>query len=78
MTPPTASRRANTLTQLKHAVRRDAGTSAQRLNSIPAPGIEVSGLQVADASVRLSAPSANTNTTVYAIAERAAALIQAR
>ena len=38
----------------------------------------VSGLRVADASVMPSAPSANTNATVYAIAERAAALIQAQ
>jgi choline dehydrogenase len=37
----------------------------------------ISGLRVADASVMPSAPSANTNATVYAIAERAAALIQA-
>ena len=38
----------------------------------------ISGLRVADASVMPSAPSANTNATVYAIAERAAALIQAQ
>ena len=38
----------------------------------------VSGLRVADASVMPSAPSANTNATVYAIAERAADLIQAQ
>jgi choline dehydrogenase len=38
----------------------------------------VSGLRVADASVMPSAPSANTNATVYAIAERAAHLIQTR
>jgi choline dehydrogenase len=37
----------------------------------------ISGLRVADASVMPSAPSANTNATVYAIAERAASLIQA-
>jgi choline dehydrogenase-like flavoprotein len=37
-----------------------------------------SGLRVADASVMPSAPSANTNATVYAIAERTADLIQAR
>jgi choline dehydrogenase len=37
----------------------------------------ISGLRVADASVMPSAPSANTNATVYAIAERAAGLIQA-
>jgi choline dehydrogenase-like flavoprotein len=37
----------------------------------------ISGLRVADASVMPSAPSANTNATVYAIAERAADLIQA-
>jgi choline dehydrogenase len=37
----------------------------------------ISGLRVADASVMPSAPSANTNATVYAIAERAAHLIQA-
>jgi choline dehydrogenase len=36
----------------------------------------ISGLRVADASVMPSPPSANTNATVYAIAERAAALIQ--
>ncbi len=36
-------------------------------------GIE--GLRVADASVMPSIPSANTNATVYAIAERAAELI---
>jgi choline dehydrogenase len=35
----------------------------------------ISGLRVADASVMPSAPSANTNATVYAIAERAADLI---
>jgi choline dehydrogenase-like flavoprotein len=38
----------------------------------------ISGLRVADASVMPSAPSANTNATVYAIAERAADLIQAK
>ena len=38
----------------------------------------ISGLRVADASVMPSAPSANTNATVYAIAERAAELIQAQ
>jgi choline dehydrogenase len=38
----------------------------------------ISGLRVADASVMPSAPSANTNATVYAIAERAADLIQAQ
>ena len=38
----------------------------------------ISGLRVADASVMPSAPSANTNATVYAIAERAADLTQAR
>jgi choline dehydrogenase-like flavoprotein len=36
----------------------------------------LSGLRVADASVMPTAISANTNATVYAIAERAAALIQ--
>jgi len=36
----------------------------------------IGGLRVADASVMPSAPSANTNATVYAIAERAATLIQ--
>jgi choline dehydrogenase len=38
----------------------------------------INGLRVADASVMPSAPSANTNATVYAIAERAAHLIQAQ
>jgi choline dehydrogenase len=38
----------------------------------------ISGLRVADASVMPSAPSANTNATVYAVAERAAHLIQAQ
>jgi choline dehydrogenase len=38
----------------------------------------ISGLRVADASVMPSAPSANINATVYAIAERAADLIQAQ
>lgn len=38
----------------------------------------IGGLRVADASVMPSAPSANANATVYAIAERAAALIQAQ
>ncbi|MDT4959783.1 MAG: choline dehydrogenase, partial [Pseudonocardiales bacterium] len=37
----------------------------------------ISGLRVADASVMPSPISANTNATVYAIAERAAALIRA-
>jgi choline dehydrogenase len=37
----------------------------------------INGLRVADASVMPSAPSANTNATVYAIAERAADLIGA-
>lgn len=36
----------------------------------------VSGLRVADASVMPSIPSANTNATVYAIAERAASLLK--
>ncbi|ADJ47110.1 hypothetical protein AMES_5285 [Amycolatopsis mediterranei S699] len=35
------------------------------------------GLRVADASVMPSIVSANTNATVYAIAERASELIQA-
>jgi choline dehydrogenase len=35
----------------------------------------IAGLRVADASVMPSIPSANTNATVYAIAERAAELI---
>ncbi|MFC7649976.1 GMC oxidoreductase [Streptosporangium lutulentum] len=38
----------------------------------------IDGLRVADASVMPSVVSANTNATVYAIAERAAALIRAR
>jgi len=38
----------------------------------------VGGLRVADASVMPSIPSANTNATVLAIAERAAALITGR
>jgi choline dehydrogenase len=38
----------------------------------------VDGLRVADASVMPSVPSANTNATVLAIAERAAALIAGR
>ncbi|HYY17701.1 MAG TPA: GMC family oxidoreductase N-terminal domain-containing protein [Streptosporangiaceae bacterium] len=38
----------------------------------------ISGLRVADASVMPSAPSGNTNATVYAIAERAADLIRAQ
>jgi choline dehydrogenase len=38
----------------------------------------ITGLRVADASVMPSPPSANTNATVYAIAERAADLIQAQ
>ncbi|MGI5144498.1 GMC family oxidoreductase [Streptomyces sp. CA-106110] len=38
----------------------------------------VQGLRVADASVMPSIPSANTNATVYAIAERAAELLRAR
>lgn len=36
----------------------------------------VSGLRVADASVMPSVISANTNATVYAIAERAAELMR--
>jgi choline dehydrogenase len=38
----------------------------------------LSGLRVVDASVMPTIPSANTNATVYAIAERAAALLQSR
>jgi len=38
----------------------------------------VDGLRVADASVMPSIPTANTNATVLAIAERAAALITGR
>jgi choline dehydrogenase len=38
----------------------------------------IDGLRVADASVMPSPPSANTNATVYAIAERAAGLILAQ
>jgi choline dehydrogenase len=55
------------------------------MSSVPLPeaaGTElrvhgISGLRVADASVLPSAPSGNTNATVYGIAERAAHLIQA-
>jgi choline dehydrogenase len=36
----------------------------------------ISGLRVADASVMPSIVSANTNSTVYAIAERAADLVR--
>lgn len=42
-------------------------------NDLRVHGID--GLRVADASVMPSIPSANTNATVYAIAERAAAVI---
>jgi choline dehydrogenase len=38
----------------------------------------ISGLRVADASVMPSIVSANTNATVYGIAERAASLIGAQ
>jgi choline dehydrogenase len=38
----------------------------------------IGGLRVADGSVLPSIPSANTNSTVYAIAERAAELIRSR
>jgi len=38
----------------------------------------IHGLRVADASVMPSIPTANTNATVLAIAERAAALITGR
>jgi choline dehydrogenase-like flavoprotein len=37
--------------------------------------LAISGLRVADASVMPSIPSANTASTVYAIAERAAEMI---
>jgi choline dehydrogenase len=36
----------------------------------------VGGLRIADASVLPSVPSANTNATVYAVAERAADMIR--
>jgi choline dehydrogenase len=38
----------------------------------------IGGLRVADGSVMPSIPSANTNATVYAIAERAAEIIACR
>jgi choline dehydrogenase len=54
------------------------GTDAQAVVDTELRVHGISGLRVADASVMPSAPSANTNATVYAIAERAAALIQAQ
>jgi choline dehydrogenase len=54
------------------------GTDAQAVVDTDLRVRGISGLRVADASVMPSAPSANTNATVYAIAERAAGLIQAQ
>jgi choline dehydrogenase-like flavoprotein len=54
------------------------GTDGQAVVDIDLRVRGIAGLRVADASVMPSAPSANTNATVYAIAERAAGLIQAQ
>jgi choline dehydrogenase len=54
------------------------GTDGEAVVDIDLRVHAITGLRVADASVMPSPPSANTNATVYAIAERAAALLQAR
>jgi choline dehydrogenase len=66
-----------TLTSYKHPVgtcRIGQDDTAVTDSELRVHGID--GLRVADASVIGSIPSANTNATVYAIAERAAALIE--
>jgi choline dehydrogenase len=65
-----------TLNSYKHPVgtcRIGADDTAVLDTNLRVHGI--SHIRVADASVMPSIPSANTNATVYAIAERAAALI---